>query len=121
MHIWRRSYDVRPPALSPDDERDSISDPRYAGLSREQVPLTECLQDTVARVLPAWYETIAPQLAAGKNVLIAAHGNSLRALVKHLENIADDAIVAVEIPNGVPLVYDFDAEMKPTRLGFMKD
>ncbi|GAB7128535.1 2,3-diphosphoglycerate-dependent phosphoglycerate mutase [Silvimonas sp. JCM 19000] len=121
VHIWRRSYDVRPPALSPDDERDSISDPRYAGLSREQVPLTECLQDTVARVLPAWYETIAPQLAAGKNVLIAAHGNSLRALVKHLENIADDAIVAVEIPNGVPLVYDFDAEMKPTRLGFMKD
>ncbi|KPC52075.1 2,3-diphosphoglycerate-dependent phosphoglycerate mutase [Amantichitinum ursilacus] len=121
VHIWRRSYDVRPPALSPDDERDSINDPRYAGLTREQVPLTECLQDTVARVLPAWYETIAPQLAAGKNVLIAAHGNSLRALVKHLENIADDAIVAVEIPNGVPLVYDFDAEMKPTRLGFMKD
>lgn len=121
VHIWRRSYDVRPPALSPDDERDSIADPRYHGLSRAQVPLTECLQDTVARVLPAWNDEIAPQLAAGKNVLIAAHGNSLRALVKHLENIADDAIVAVEIPNGVPLVYDFDADMNPTRIGFMKD
>ena len=112
---WRRSYDVPPPALSPDDERCERDDPRYAKLTPEQVPLTECLKDTVARVMPLWTESIAPAIKAGKRIVMAAHGNSIRALVKYLDNMTDDDIVSLNIPNGVPLVYELDAELKPIR------
>ena len=112
---WRRSYDVPPPALSPDDERCERDDPRYAKLTPEQVPLTECLKDTVARVMPLWTESIAPAIKAGKRIVMAAHGNSIRALIKYLDNMTDDDIVSLNIPNGVPLVYELDAELKPIR------
>src|SRR6202795_3610060 len=103
--VWRRSYDTPPPALDPSDERASYNDPRYAKVPREQLPLTECLKDTVARVLPIWNESIAPAVKSGRRVLIAAHGNSMRAVVKYLDGISDDDIVGLNIPNGVPLVY----------------
>jgi len=119
--IWRRSYDVRPPALTPDDPRFPGSDPRYAGMDPADVPLTECLKDTVARFLPYWHETIAPTIRAGKRVLIAAHGNSLRALVKYLDNIPDEEIVGLNIPTGVPLVYDLDADLKPLGHAYLGD
>ncbi|MDR3429487.1 2,3-diphosphoglycerate-dependent phosphoglycerate mutase [Silvimonas sp.] len=119
VRIWRRSYDVRPPALEPGDKRDVFGDPRYAGAPRDEVPLTECLKDTVFRVLPYWESHISQSLREGKNVLIAAHGNSLRALVKYLENVSDADIMGVEIPNGAPLIYDFDADLKPTRIGYL--
>jgi 2,3-bisphosphoglycerate-dependent phosphoglycerate mutase len=119
--IWRRSYDTPPPALEPTDPRSERADLRYAKLQPAQVPLTECLKDTVARVLPFWNESIAPAIRAGKNVVIAAHGNSIRALVKYLDNIADDAIVGVNIPNGIPLVYELDAELKPIRSYYLGD
>jgi 2,3-bisphosphoglycerate-dependent phosphoglycerate mutase len=112
---WRRSYDVPPPALSPDDERCERGDARYAKLAPEQVPLTECLQDTVARVMPLWTESIAPAIKAGKRIVMAAHGNSIRALIKYLDNMSDDDIVGLNIPNGIPLVYELDAELKPIR------
>ena len=112
---WRRSYGTRPPALDPSDPRDAARDPRYAGLQRAQVPLTECLADTVARVLPCWDGAIAPAIRGGKRVLIAAHGNSLRALVKHLDGIADADIVELNIPTGIPLVYELDHELRPLR------
>lgn len=110
--IWRRSFDTAPPALADDSEFSQIADPRYAELG-EAMPRTECLKDVIARLLPFWEESICPQLAAGKNVLITAHGNSLRALVKHLEQISDTDIAALNIPTGIPLVYELDADFKP--------
>jgi 2,3-bisphosphoglycerate-dependent phosphoglycerate mutase len=119
--IWRRSYDTPPPPLQAGDPRSEIGDPRYAKLAPGQVPLTECLKDTVARVLPCWNERIAPTIRSGQRVVIAAHGNSIRALVKYLDGIADDAIVGVNIPNGIPLVYELDAELKPIKSYYLGD
>ena len=119
--VWRRSYDTPPPALEPTDPRCERGDIRYAGLAPEQVPLTECLKDTVARVLPYWNEAIAPTIRSGKRVLIAAHGNSIRALVKYLDNISDQDIVGLNIPNGIPLVYELDANLKPLRHYYLGD
>ncbi len=113
--VWRRSYDTPPMALDPSDERTSFDDPRYAKLKREEIPLTECLRDTVARVLPIWNESIAPAIRTGKRILISAHGNSLRALIKYLDNISDTDIVSLNIPNGQPLVYELDADLKPIK------
>src|ERR1700754_357480 len=118
VHIWRRSYDIPPPALEKSTE---IDDPRYAKLAPGQVPLTECLKDTVARVLPYWHEVLKPAVGSGQRVVVAAHGNSMRALVKYLDNIPDDEIVGVNIPNGVPLVYEFDTDMKPIRHYYLGD
>ena len=115
---WRRSYDTPPPALEPDDPRSEARDPRYAGIA---VPRTECLKDTVARVVPYWEQAIAPQVRAGKRVLVAAHGNSLRALVKYLDNISDAAIVKENIPTGIPLVYELDDKLKPRRHYYLGD
>jgi 2,3-bisphosphoglycerate-dependent phosphoglycerate mutase len=112
VKIWRRSYDIRPPALTPEDERYPGRDPRYASLSKSELPLTECLKDTVIRFLPLWQETIVPEIQAGKRVLIAAHGNSLRALVKYLDHISDQDIVELNIPTGMPLVYELDDNLK---------
>lgn len=119
--IWRRSYDTPPPALEATDPRCERGDRRYAGLAANEVPLTECLKDTVARVLPYWNETIAPAIRSGQRVLISAHGNSIRALVKYLDGIADDAIVGLNIPNGIPLVYELDANLKPIRHYYLGD
>src|SRR5688572_3055026 len=116
--VWRRSYDIPPPALSQDDERYEGRDPRYTGT---KVPLTECLKDTVARVVPYWQASIAPAVRAGKRVLVAAHGNSLRALVKHLDGISDEAIVKLNIPTGIPLVYELDDALKPARHYYLGD
>ena len=118
---WRRSYDTPPPALESTDPRCERGDLRYAQLEPAQVPLTECLKDTVARVLPYWNETIAPAILGGKRVLVAAHGNSIRALVKYLDNIGDDDIVGVNIPNGIPLVYELDANLQPIRHYYLGD
>jgi 2,3-bisphosphoglycerate-dependent phosphoglycerate mutase len=120
-HIWRRSYDVPPPALTPGDERYPGRDPRYAGLGPGELPLTECLKDTVARFLPYWHDSIAPELRQGRRVLIAAHGNSLRALVKYLDHITDDAIVDLNIPTGVPLVYELTDDLVPIRSFYLGD
>ena len=111
--LWRRSYDVPPPPMSGNDERSERSDRRYAKLKPEQIPLTECLKDTVERVLPFWNESIAPAIKAGKRVVVAAHGNSIRALVKYLDNISDADIVGLNIPNGAPLVYELNPDLKP--------
>ncbi|WP_220806942.1 2,3-diphosphoglycerate-dependent phosphoglycerate mutase [Noviherbaspirillum aridicola] len=119
--VWRRSYDVPPNPLSADDPRTSYDDPRYAGLKREQIPLTECLKDTVARVMPAWDDSIAPAIRAGKQILISAHGNSLRALIKSLDGISDQDIVGLNIPNGQPLVYELDADLKPIKSYYLGD
>ena len=119
--VWRRSYDTPPPALEPTDPRSERGDRRYAGLAPEQIPLTECLKDTVARVIPFWNDTIAPSIRSGQRVVIAAHGNSIRALVKYLDGIADDAIVGVNIPNGIPLVYELDDDLKPIRHYYLGD
>jgi 2,3-bisphosphoglycerate-dependent phosphoglycerate mutase len=113
VKIWRRSYDIPPPALRVDDLRYPGHDPRYQDLDPRDIPLTECLKDTVTRFLPYWHETIVPAIRAGKRVLIAAHGNSLRALVKYLDNVSDNDIVKLNIPTGVPLVYELDAALKP--------
>ncbi len=121
VHIWRRSYDTPPPSLSPDDERYPGRDPRYASLREEQVPLTESLKETVARVIPYWHATIAPDIRAGKRVLIAAHGNSLRALVKYLDDVGEDEIVNLNIPTGVPLVYELDDALKPVQHYYLGD
>jgi len=118
---WRRSYDTPPPALAPGDARDAAADPRYAGLARAQVPLTECLKDTVARVLPYWNDVIAPAVRAGRRVLVAAHGNSLRALVKHLDRVSDADIVGLNIPTGVPLLYELDAQLRPLGRRYLGD
>ena len=111
--LWRRSYDTPPPVLDAADPRGQRGDVRYAQLAPEQVPLTECLKDTVTRVLPCWNERLAPAIQSGQRVLIAAHGNSLRALVKYLDGISDSEIVNLNIPNGVPLIYELDANLKP--------
>jgi len=121
VKIWRRSYDIRPPALTPDDPRFPGKDPRYAGLSQSELPLTECLKDTVERFLPYWHETIAPVVKSGKRVVIAAHGNSLRALVKYLDNISDEDIVGLNIPTGMPLVYELEENLKPIRSYYLGD
>ena len=113
--VWRRSYSTPPPALEHGDERWEGSDIRYAKLQPSEIPRTECLKDTVVRVLPVWNDSIAPAIKAGKRIVIAAHGNSIRALVKHLDNISDDEIVNLNIPNGVPLVYELDANLKPIK------
>jgi len=115
---WRRSYDTPPPALKAGDPRYEGRDPRYAGA---EVPLTECLKDTVARVLPYWNGTIAPAVRAGKRVLVAAHGNSLRALIKHLDGVSDAEIVGLNVPTGIPLVYELDAELKPLKHYYLGD
>ncbi len=119
--VWRRSYDTPPNPLDPNDPRASYNDPRYAGLPRDQVPLTECLKDTVARVLPAWNDSIAPAILAGKQILVSAHGNSLRALIKYLDGISDQDIVGLNIPNGQPLVYELDANLKPIKSYYLGD
>jgi 2,3-bisphosphoglycerate-dependent phosphoglycerate mutase len=119
--VWRRSYDTPPPPLAADDPRSERGDPRYAKLAAGQVPLTECLQDTVARVLPFWNDTIAPALRSGQRVVIAAHGNSMRALVKYLDGISDADIVGLNIPNGIPLVYELDADLKPLGSRYLGD
>ena len=118
---WRRSYDVPPPPLAADDPRSERGDPRYAHLAPGQVPLTECLKDTVARVLPFWHEQLAPQIARGERLLVSAHGNSMRALVKYLDGIGDEEIVGLNIPNGIPLVYELDRELKPIRSYYLGD
>jgi 2,3-bisphosphoglycerate-dependent phosphoglycerate mutase len=113
VHIWRRSYDVCPPLLEHDDERNPKNDLRYAKLNPFDIPLGECLKDNVERVLPLWNESIAPALKAGKRVLLVAHGNSIRALIKYLDQMSDEAIMEVNIPNGIPLVYELDDNLKP--------
>jgi 2,3-bisphosphoglycerate-dependent phosphoglycerate mutase len=119
--IWRRSYDVPPPPLEESDERFPGHDPRYKDLSKDELPKTECLKDTVARFLPYWHETIVPSIKSGKKVIIAAHGNSLRALVKYLDNISDEAIVGLNIPTGIPLVYELDDNLKPIKNYYLGD
>ena len=121
VKIWRRSYDIQPPALTREDPRFPGHDPRYAGLSNEELPLTECLKDTVDRFLPYYHETIAPDIAAGRRVVIAAHGNSLRALVKHLDGVSDEEIVGLNIPTGIPLVYELDDDLAPVRHFYLGD
>jgi len=121
VQVWRRSYDMPPPPLSPDDPRHAGRDPRYAALKPRELPLTECLKDTVARFLPYWQETIAPSVQSGKRVLIAAHGNSLRALVKHLDKISDDDIAELNIPTGIPLVYELQDDLTPLRHFYLGD
>jgi 2,3-bisphosphoglycerate-dependent phosphoglycerate mutase len=118
---WRRSYDVPPPALSRDDPRNPVNDPRYAGVPRGELPLTECLKDTVARFLPFWNERIAPQVRAGRRVIVVAHGNSIRALVKYLDNVSDQDIVALNIPTGIPLVYELHDDLRPVRSYYLGD
>jgi len=119
--VWRRSYDVPPMALEPTDPRTSFDDPRYADVPRDQIPRTECLKDTVERVMPYWHESIAPAIRSGRRILISAHGNSLRALIKSLDNISDADIVGLNIPNGQPLVYELDADLKPIRSYYLGD
>jgi 2,3-bisphosphoglycerate-dependent phosphoglycerate mutase len=119
--IWRRSYDIPPPALKKTDERYPGQDPRYTGLSEQELPLTECLKDTVERFLPYWHDTIAPQVNASKRVIITAHGNSLRALVKYLDNVSDQDIVGLNIPTGIPLVYELTDDLKPIRHYYLGD
>ncbi len=121
VKIWRRSYDIRPPELTRDDPRYPGRDPRYKDLSPEDLPLTECLKDTVARFLPYWHETIARVIRTGKRVVIAAHGNSLRALVKYLDNISDEEIVELNIPTDMPLVYDLDEKLRPVEKYYLGD
>ncbi len=119
--VWRRSYDVRPPELTTDSEYHPGNDPRYADITREDLPLTECLEDVVARFLPYWHETIAPAIRAGKRVVIAAHGNSLRALVKYLDGISDEDITELNIPTGTPLLYELDDDLAPVRHRYLGD
>lgn len=114
-HVWRRSFNVRPPAITPDDERYPGKDPRYAGLSSDELPLTECLKDTVERFLPYWHETIAPSIRGGRRVVISAHGNSIRALVKVLDQVSDEEITGIDIPTGIPLVYELDDDLTTIR------
>ena len=121
VKIWRRSYDVPPPALEINDERHPRFDPRYAGLTVDELPASECLKDTVARMLPYWRNTIAPAIKSGKRVLVVAHGNSLRALVKYLDNVSDEEIVGLNIPTGMPLVYELDADLKPVTHYYLAD
>jgi 2,3-bisphosphoglycerate-dependent phosphoglycerate mutase len=119
--VWRRSYDIPPPALEPDDPRHPSHDPRYARLHPNELPRTESLKDTVGRFLPYWHSTIAPSIMSGKRVLVAAHGNSLRALVKYLDDISESDIVELNIPTGIPLVYELDDGLRPIRRGYLGD
>jgi len=120
--IWRRSYDIPPPKLEPEDPRNAAKDPRYGNLQSSAIPLTECLKDTVERVLPYWHDVIVPNIKDGKKVLVAAHGNSLRALIKYLDNISDSDIVELNIPTGIPLVYELDATtLKPVKHYYLAD
>ncbi len=119
--VWRRSYDIPPPPMTADDERSPRKDRRYDDLADAEIPLTECLKDTVERFVPYWESEIAPKVTEGKRVIVAAHGNSLRALVKHLDGIADDEIVKLNIPTGVPLVYELDADLKPIKSYYLGD
>jgi 2,3-bisphosphoglycerate-dependent phosphoglycerate mutase len=121
VKIWRRAYDTPPPPLEPDDPRFEAANPRYADIDRGTFPRTECLKDTVARFLPYWHATIAPTIRTGKSVIIAAHGNSLRALVKYLDNVSDAEIVELNIPTGQPLVYELDGSLKPIRSYYLGD
>jgi len=121
VKIWRRSYDTQPPALTQDDPRWSGADPRYKDLAPQEIPLTECLKDTVARFLPYWHNSIAPAIKSGARVVIAAHGNSLRALVKYLDNTSEEEIVELNIPTGVPLVYELDSDLKPLKHYYLGD
>ena len=121
VKLWRRSYDTRPPTLEEEDPRHPRHDARYWSLSQEDIPAAECLKDTMSRVLPCWYNRIAPALCAGQRVLLAAHGNSLRALVKHLDAVSDADIVELNIPTGIPLVYELDDELKPIRHDYLGD
>jgi 2,3-bisphosphoglycerate-dependent phosphoglycerate mutase len=118
---WRRSYDVPPPSLMPDDTRSERGDPRYAKLQAEQIPLTECLKDTVERVMPFWEDSLAPALRSGKRVIVSAHGNSIRAMVKYLDGISDQDIVGLNIPNGQPLIYELDANSRPIRRYYLHE
>lgn len=119
--VWRRSYDTPPMPLDPSDPRTSYDDPRYANLKREEIPLTECLKDTVTRVLPFWNDEIAPAIRSGKRIIVSAHGNSLRAMIKMLDGISDQDIVGLNIPNGQPLVYELDADLKPIKSYYLGD
>ncbi len=119
--VWRRSYDVPPPALEKTDERYPGKDPRYAGMTRQDVPVTECLKDTVARFLPHWNDVIAPDVKAGKRVILVAHGNTIRALVKYLDNVSEKDIVGLNIPTGIPLVYELDDNLKPLNHYYLGD
>jgi len=119
--VWRRSYDTPPPALEATDARSERSDPRYAKLDPADVPLTECLKDTVARVMPFWNESMAPAIKAGKRIVVAPHGNSIRALGKYLDNISETDVVGLNIPNGIPLVYELDENLKPIRHYYLGD
>ncbi len=121
VHVWRRSYDIPPPALDLSDDRHPINDPRYDWMPPELAPGTECLKDVVDRMLPYWYDAIVPDIRAGKRVIVAAHGNSLRALVKHLDDISDEDIPALNIPTGIPLVYELDADLRPIRSRYLGD
>jgi 2,3-bisphosphoglycerate-dependent phosphoglycerate mutase len=121
VRLWRRSYDVPPPPLDSEDERSPAKDPRYAGLDKKDIPLAECLKDTVARVLPYWHETVAPALRSGKRVIVTAHGNSMRALVKYLDAIPDDVITELNIPTGIPLVYELDENLRAVNHYYLGD
>jgi 2,3-bisphosphoglycerate-dependent phosphoglycerate mutase len=121
VKIWRRAYDIPPPPLTEDDPRHPSRDPRYKNLAPSELPLTESLKDTVARFLPYWHQSIAPAITSGKRVIIAAHGNSLRALVKYLDHVSDDDIVELNIPTGVPLVYELDSALKPIKSYYLGD
>lgn len=121
VHIWRRSYDVPPPEMTRNDERYAGLDPRYKNLSEEEIPLTESLKETVARVVPYWENEIAPQVKDGKKIVISAHGNSIRALIKYLDNVPEDKIVGLNIPNGTPLVYELDENLKPIKNYYLGD
>lgn len=121
VKIWRRSYDIPPPALEKSDTRYPGNDPRYNSLTEQELPLTESLKETVARVMPAWNETIAPTIKSGKKVIIAAHGNSLRALVKYLDNVSESDILGLNIPTGMPLIYELDADLKPLQHYYLGD
>jgi len=121
VKLWRRSFDVRPPALDRADPRFPGADPRYQHLSELELPLTESLEDTIGRFLPYWHATMAPEIRAGRRVLAVAHGNSLRALVKHLDNLSNDDVVGLNIPTGIPLVYDLDAELRPRSRHYLGD
>jgi 2,3-bisphosphoglycerate-dependent phosphoglycerate mutase len=121
VKIWRRSYDIQPPALDKNDDRYPGKDPRYSALKESELPLTECLKDTVDRFVPYWENTIAPMVQSGKKVIIAAHGNSLRALVKYLDNISNEEIVELNIPTGIPLVYELKEDLTPIRSFYLGD
>ncbi len=121
VHAWRRSYDLPPPLLDPDDERHPRHDARYSWMPPELLPAAECLKDVVERMLPYWYDAIVPDIREGKRVIVSAHGNSLRALVKHLDDVADEAIPALNIPTGIPLVYELDGDLRPISSEYLGD